>query len=623
MVSYLQVEGISKAYGDLQLFEDISFSILKDQKVALVAKNGTGKTTLLRIISGFEKQDYGDITYKNDIQLTYLPQEPNIPNDITILEYVFKSSDKVARAIQKYEHALNSGDEKKLAEAIENMDQAKAWDYDVKAKQILSKLKINDFNRKAGDLSGGEKKRVALANVLIHEPDFLILDEPTNHLDLTMVEWLEEYLKNTRLTLFMVTHDRYFLDRVCNEIIEIDNSNVYRYKGNYSYFLQKREERINEQEARIEKAKNQLRKEEDWVKRAPKARGTKAKYRVDNYYKLKEEASQKSEKDDLKVDFEAKRLGKKIINLKGVSKTLDNNILVKDFSYKFGRFEKVGIVGPNGCGKTTLLNLLAGSLNPDKGEIEAGETVKVGYYRQQGIQFDEEQTVIDTVKKVADVVDLGDGRVFSAKQFLLYFLFDSNKHYMKVEKLSGGEKRRLYLLTVLMQQPNFLLLDEPTNDLDIMTLNVLEQYLSGFKGCVVIVSHDRYFMDQIVDHTFVFLEEGKIKDFPGNYSQYREKIREAYETNLKTQKETKPKDKSKRTKKKSVSYKEKMEFKELEKEISELEAEKNDVEKKVSSGNLSNDELVEKSNKIGVLMKEIDEKTERWMELSEKIEGNE
>jgi ATP-binding cassette subfamily F protein uup len=623
MVSYLQVEGISKAYGDLQLFEDISFSILKDQKVALVAKNGTGKTTLLRIISGFEKQDYGDITYKNDIQLAYLPQEPNIPNDITILEYVFKSSDKVARAIQKYEHALNSGDEKKLAEAIENMDQAKAWDYDVKAKQILSKLKINDFNRKAGDLSGGEKKRVALANVLIHEPDFLILDEPTNHLDLTMVEWLEEYLKNTRLTLFMVTHDRYFLDRVCNEIIEIDNSNVYRYKGNYSYFLQKREERINEQEARIEKAKNQLRKEEDWVKRAPKARGTKAKYRVDNYYKLKEEASQKSEKDDLKVDFEAKRLGKKIINLKGVSKTLDNNILVKDFSYKFGRFEKVGIVGPNGCGKTTLLNLLAGSLNPDKGEIEAGETVKVGYYRQQGIQFDEEQTVIDTVKKVADVVDLGDGRVFSAKQFLLYFLFDSNKHYMKVEKLSGGEKRRLYLLTVLMQQPNFLLLDEPTNDLDIMTLNVLEQYLSGFKGCVVIVSHDRYFMDQIVDHTFVFLEEGKIKDFPGNYSQYREKIREAYETNLKTQKETKPKDKSKRTKKKSVSYKEKMEFKELEKEISELEAEKNDVEKKVSSGNLSNDELVEKSNKIGVLMKEIDEKTERWMELSEKIEGNE
>jgi len=623
MVSYLQVEGISKAYGDLQLFEDISFSILKDQKVALVAKNGTGKTTLLRIISGFEEQDYGEITYKNDIQLAYLPQEPNIPNDITILEYVFKSSDKVARAIQKYEFALNSGEENKLAEAIENMDQAKAWDYDVKAKQILSKLKINDFNRKAGDLSGGEKKRVALANVLIHEPDFLILDEPTNHLDLTMVEWLEDYLKNTRLTLFMVTHDRYFLDRVCNEIIEIDNSTVYRYKGNYSYFLQKREERINEQEARVEKAKNQLRKEEDWVKRAPKARGTKAKYRVDNYYKLKEEASGKTGKDDFKVDFEAKRLGKKIINLKGVSKTLENKTLVKNFSYKFGRFEKVGIVGPNGCGKTTLLNILAGSLNPDKGEIEAGETVKVGYYRQQGIQFDEEQTVIDTVKKVADVVDLGDGRVFSAKQFLLYFLFDSNKHYMKVEKLSGGEKRRLYLLTVLMQQPNFLLLDEPTNDLDIMTLNVLEQYLSGFKGCVVIVSHDRYFMDQIVDHTFVFQEEGKIKDFPGNYSQYREKIREAYETNLKAQKEFKPKDKSKKAKKKSVSYKEKMEFKELEKEISELEAEKNEIEKKVSSGNLSNDELVEKSNKIGVLMKEIDQKTERWMELSEKIEGNE
>jgi len=621
MISYVQVDSISKAYGDLQLFEDISLSISKDQKVALVAKNGTGKTTLLKIISGTEEADKGEITLKNDIQTAHLPQEPRIPNDITILEYVFRSSDKVSRAVRMYEKALSSGNEKELSKAIEVMDQTKAWDYDVKAKQILSKLKITGFNKNADQLSGGERKRVALASALIHEPDFLILDEPTNHLDLTMVEWLEEYLRKTRLTLFMVTHDRYFLDRVCNEIIEIDNSTVYRYDGNYSYFLRKREERIREQEARAEKAKNQLRKEEDWVKRAPKARGTKAKYRVDNYYKLKEEASQKQNEDELKVDFEAQRLGKKIIHLKNIYKEIEDKPLIRDFSYTFSRFEKVGIVGPNGCGKTTLLNILAGSANPDSGYVETGETIKIGFYQQQGIQFDEDQRVIDIVKEVADVVKLGDGRVFTAKQFLLYFLFDSKKHYMKVEKLSGGEKRRLYLLTVLMKQPNFLLLDEPTNDLDIMTLNVLEQYLSDFNGCVVIVSHDRFFMDQIVDHTFVFQGNGKIKDFPGNYSQYREQIRAAYDKNTQQGKIHKAKTQSKKNKEKSVSYKEKMEYKQIEQEISNLEAEKESIEQEVSSGKLSNEELVEKSNKIGELMKKIDQKTERWMELSEKMEG--
>jgi ATP-binding cassette subfamily F protein uup len=500
------------------------------------------------------------------------------------------------------------------------MDRLQAWDYEVKVKQILTQLNIREFNKKIRDLSGGEKKRVALAEALIHEPDFLILDEPTNHLDLNMIEWLEEHLKNSALTLLMVTHDRYFLDRVCNDILELEGSSLYRYKGNYSYFLKKRSERIHNQEKEIEKAKNQLRKEEDWIKRMPKARGTKAKHRIDNYYRLKEVASQQQEEEELKVDFEASRMGKKIMIVKDLSKKFNSSPLIDQFSYQFSRYEKIGIVGPNGCGKTTFLNLISGDEMPDKGYIEAGETIKIGYYTQEGIQFNEDQRVIDIAQEVADAVTMGDGNVLTAKQFLNYFLFDYDKQYVKVSKLSGGEKRRLYLLTVLMKKPNFLILDEPTNDLDIMTLNVLENYLQQFRGCVLIVSHDRYFMDNIVDHIFVFKGKGEIKDFPGDYTQYRDKIMKSFtgEKSSGTQKKKKSKPASK--KKQSVPYKLKMEYQNLGKEIESLEDEKKSLEEEMNSGELDNETIVEKSNRLGEVMRLIDEKTDRWLELSEMID---
>jgi ATP-binding cassette subfamily F protein uup len=500
------------------------------------------------------------------------------------------------------------------------MEDLKAWDYEVKIKQILTQLAITNYQQKIGTLSGGEKKRVALAGVLINEPDFLILDEPTNHLDLSMIEWLEEYLKKTNSTLFMVTHDRYFLDRVCNDIIELDEGEIYRYKGNYTYFLKKREERLHNQQAEVEKARNLLRKEEDWVKRMPKARGTKAKYRIDKYHELKDIASQQREDKELSLDVKASRMGKKIIHLKHVSKGYDQQLFVKYFSYNFSRFEKVGIVGPNGCGKTTFLNMLAGIEQPDEGEIDKGETIKIGYYKQEGISFDEDQRVIDTVQEIADTIQMGDGRTFTAKQFLRYFLFEDKMQYVKVAKLSGGEKRRLYLLTVLMGKPNFLILDEPTNDLDIMTLSVLEEYLASFNGCVVIVSHDRYFLDNIIDHLFVFQGEGKIKDFPGNYSHYREKIRKAMTSDHKQEKEKK--EKAAKPKKKSVSYKVKKEFEELSKEIEQLEAEKKNLEQEMSEGMLDNDQAIEKSNRIGEINEVLEEKTMRWFELSEIMESN-
>ncbi|MFO8236102.1 MAG: ABC-F family ATP-binding cassette domain-containing protein [Bacteroidales bacterium] len=615
MISYLQVEDLSKSFGDLTLFRNISFGIAKDEKVALIAKNGTGKTTLLNIIAGKEHLDSGEVIFRNDIKLGYLSQEPDMNPDLSVFDFIFNTSDEILKAIQKYEEALKHPSDSQLNEALELMENLNAWDYEVKIKQILTKLNITNYKQRIGTLSGGEQKRVALAAVLINEPDFIILDEPTNHLDLHMIEWLEEYLKKSNLTLFMVTHDRYFLDRVCNEIIEFDEGEIYRYSGNYSYFLKKREERIYNQKAEVNKAKNLLRKEEDWVKRMPKARGTKAKYRVDKYHDLKDKASQKRNDEKLNLDVEATRMGKKIINLKNLYKSFGENVFVRDFTYNFSRFEKVGIVGPNGCGKTTLLNLLTGLEKPDSGIIEAGETIKTGYYKQEGIRFDEEQRVIDTVQEIADSIDMGDGRVFSAKQFLRYFLFDDKKQYVKVAKLSGGEKRRLYLLTVLMNKPNFLILDEPTNDLDVMTLGVLEEYLASFNGCVVIVSHDRYFLDNIVDHLFVFQGGGIIKDFPGNYTQYRKSIKDSFveETvNVKKQKKQPV-----TNRKKSVSFKVKQEYQQLGVEIEKLEQERKQLEKQLSAGNLDNEKMVEKSNRIGELMKLIDEKTERWFELSE------
>jgi len=625
MISYLQVENISKSFGDLVLFENLSFGIAKEQKVAFIAKNGTGKTTLLNIIAGEDTPDSGDIIFRNNIEVGYLPQEPKLNPDDSIFGSIFSSPNELIKAVRNYEEALNSGDQDKLSEAFEEMDRREAWDYEVKIKQILTQLQIQEYEKPVKKLSGGEKKRVALAKVLIKEPDFLILDEPTNHLDLDMIEWLEEYLKSSAVTLFMVTHDRYFLDRVCNDILELDQSSIFRYKGNYSYFLKKRAERIENKEAEIEKAKNQLRKEEDWVKRMPKARGTKAKYRIDKYHELKDVAAQKRDDEELEVNMESSRMGKKILNLHHLSKSYGEQSLINDFTYNFNRFEKVGIVGPNGCGKTTFLNLIAGLESPDSGSVEMGETLKIGYYKQEGIQFNEEQRVIDIVREISDSIKMSDGRELTAKQFLRYFLFDDKMQYVRVEKLSGGEKRRLYLMTVLMHKPNFLILDEPTNDLDIMTLNVLEDYLSRFNGCVVIVSHDRYFMDNIVDHLFVFpgSDNGKIKDFPGTYTQYRSRIREELtgERTQKKSKSSKNQSNEKPKKKKAVSYKLKQEYKNLSKEIDDLEKEKKQLEEEIAQASLDNNEMVEKSNRIGEIMKLLDTKTERWFELSEQIES--
>jgi len=622
MISYLQVENLTRSFGDLVLFEDLSFGIAKEQKIALIAKNGMGKTTLLNILAGMDVQDSGEVIYRNDIKVGYLAQEPRMDPEQTTREYIFHSSDGIMQSIRDYEEALKSGNNKWLGDSIEQMDRLKAWDYEVKVKQILTRLNIEDFNRKIKTLSGGEKKRLAMAEVLIHDPDFLILDEPTNHLDLNMIEWLEHYLKHNPFTLLMVTHDRYFLDRVCNDILEIDDRQLFRYRGNYSRFLKKREERIHEQQREVEKARNQLRKEEDWMKRMPKARGTKAKYRINHYYHLKDIASRKKEDEELKMEFEASRLGKKILQVKNLEKKYDHNPLISNFSYLFSRFEKVGIVGPNGSGKTTLLDILAGYVQPDAGFVEAGETLKVGYYRQEGLTFDEDQRVIDIARNIAEAVTMGNGKTLTAKQFLDYFLFDYDKQYVKVAKLSGGEKRRLYLLTVLLEKPNFLILDEPTNDLDIMTLAVLEDYLRHFNGCVVIVTHDRYFMDNIVDHVFAFQGGGKIKDFPGTYTQYRDQILLGFTEDKAPSSRAENQQKSGKTRKRSASYKEKMEYKTLEQEIAQLEEEKKNIEDQLNRGDLDNQEMVAQSNRLGEVMEELDRKTDRYLELSEIIESN-
>ncbi|MEA3317146.1 MAG: ABC-F family ATP-binding cassette domain-containing protein, partial [Bacteroidota bacterium] len=598
MITYIQVENLKKSFGDLILFEDISFGIAQDQKVALIAKNGTGKTTLLNIIAGLDTADTGNITFRRDIKLGFLQQNPPLNENNTVFEEIYKSSNNIIETVKEYNAAIESENKDDLQKSMEEMDRLNAWDYEVKIKQILTRLKIDMFNQKIATLSGGEKKRVALANILIDEPNVLIFDEPTNHLDVDMIEWLEKYLKNTRVTLFMVTHDRYFLDRVCNEIIEMDQSQVYQYNGNYSYFLTKRAERLHAKEQEIGKAKNLLRKEEEWMRRMPKARGTKAKYRIDNYYNLKDVASQKRNDDNLEINVAGHRLGKKIIEIDKIEKSFDDLCVLKDFSYKFVKNEKIGIVGKNGAGKSTFLNLITDKIKPDSGNIDIGETVVFGYYTQEGISFKNDQRVIDIAKEIAEVVTLGDGREMSVKEFLNYFLFPYDMHYNTVEKLSGGEKRRLYLMTVLMRKPNFLILDEPTNDLDIMTLGVLEDYLSSFGGCVIIVSHDRFFMDQVVDHLFVFKGKGIVKDFPGNYSQYRESIiNKEKEEKTKIEKPKKEKKQNINKTKTKLSYKEKCEYELLEKEIEELENEKDILEKEISSGELKSDDLLKKSDR--------------------------
>lgn len=625
MISYLQIDGLTKSFGDLVLFEDITFGIAQGQKVGLIAKNGTGKTTLLNIIAGKEDYDNGAVVFRNDLRVGYLEQTPVYPEGLTVLQACFYSPNETVRLIAEYEEAMASDDHSNLEDILMRMDNLKAWDYEQRAKQILSQLKITNYDQKVEHLSGGQLKRVALANVLITDPELIILDEPTNHLDLEMTEWLEGYLSRANISILMVTHDRYFLDRVCSEIIEIDRQQIYQYKGNYSYYLEKRQERMETMNTEVERANNLLRKELEWMRRQPQARGTKAKYRIDAFYELEKKAKQQRDNGNVNLDVKASYIGSKIFEAEHVTKSFGSIKIVEDFNYIFARYEKMGIVGNNGTGKSTFIKMLMGEVEPDSGCFDVGETVRFGYYSQDGLQFDEQMKVIDVVQDIAEYVDLGDGKKLGVSQFLNYFLFTPEKQHSYVYKLSGGEKRRLYLCTVLMRNPNFLVLDEPTNDLDIVTLNVLEEYLRNFKGCVIVVSHDRYFMDKVVDHLLVFRGNADLKDFPGNYTQYRDwkEVQDQLEKEAEAArqpKQTSVPEKNNRPQpeqKKKLTFKERKEFEALEVEIPQLEAEKAELETAMSSGTLSNDELMVKSERIAKVMEEIDEKTMRWLELSE------
>lgn len=621
MVPYLQVEDLTKSFGDLVLFHQISFGIAQGQRIGLIAKNGSGKTTLLNILSGKEGYDEGKITFRRDLRVGYLEQSPNYPEELTVLEACFYHGNSTVELIKEYERCMETPGNPGLEELLGRMEHEKAWDYERRAKQILSQLKIRNFDQKIKHLSGGQLKRVALANVLITEPDLLILDEPTNHLDLDMTEWLEEYLNRGTLSLLMVTHDRYFLDRVCSEIMEIDNRQIYSYKGNYSYYLEKRQERIEATNAEIARANNLYRTELEWMRRMPQARGHKARYREEAFYELEKVAKQRTYDANVKLDVKASYIGSKIFEADHLYKSFGDLKILNDFSYIFARYEKMGIVGNNGTGKSTFIKILMGLEKPDCGTLDIGETVRFGYYSQDGLQFDEQMKVIDVITDIAEVIELGNGKRLTASQFLQHFLFTPETQHSYVYKLSGGERRRLYLCTVLMKNPNFLVLDEPTNDLDIVTLQVLEEYLQNFKGCVIVVSHDRYFMDKVVDHLLVFKGEGDIRDFPGNYSDYRDWKQAKAEREKEA---AKPKEeKTQRVRlndKRRMTFKERKEFEQLEKDIAALEEEKKQIEEALCSGTLTVDELTEKSKRLPELNDELDEKTMRWLELSE-IEG--
>ena len=585
---YLDVQNLTKSFGALVLFKDICFSIAEGQKVGLIARNGMGKSTLLSVLSGKEGYDSGEIIFRRDLKVGLLEQSPVFDPEESVLDACFN----------------HQGEDEKV----------------LKAKQVLTQLKIRDLNQPMGQLSGGQQKRVALANVLLTEPDLLILDEPTNHLDLEMIEWLEGYLGRGNKTLLIVTHDRFFLDRVCSVILELDDQTIYTYRGNYSYYLEKRQERIDNKRAEIARANNLYRTELEWMRRMPQARGHKARYREEAFYDLERIAKQRIEERQIRLKSNNVYIGSKIFECQYITKQYDDVIIMKDFYYNFSRFEKMGIVGSNGTGKSTFLKMLLGLIQPDEGRFDIGDTVRFGYFSQEGLQFDESQKVIDVVRNIAEYIDMGGGKHFTATQFLQYFLFTPEQQHNYVYKLSGGERRKLYLCTVLMKNPNFLVLDEPTNDLDIVTLQILEEYLQDFPGCVIVVSHDRYFMDKVVDHLLVFKGNGEIKDFPGNYTQYREwqalQPKEASEKVQKEQKivrETKSRDDGKR----KMTYKEKTEFECLEKEIAALEAEQHQLEEALCSGSLSIDELTEKSKRLPQLKDELDEKTMRWQELSE------
>lgn len=617
MTPYLQVENLTKSFGDLVLFNGISFGIAEGQRIGLIAKNGSGKTTLLNILAGKEGYDEGKITFRRDLRVGYLEQSPKYPEELTVLEACFYHGNSTVELIKEYERCMETPGNPGMDELLVRMEHEKAWDYERRAKQILSQLKIRDFSQKIGHLSGGQLKRVALANILITEPDLLILDEPTNHLDLDMTEWLEEYLNRGSLSLLMVTHDRYFLDCVCSEIIEIDNRQLYSYKGNYSYYLEKRQERIEATNAEIARANNLYRTELEWMRRMPQARGHKARYREEAFYELEKVAKQRTYDANVKLDVKASYIGSKIFESDHLCKHFGDLKILDDFSYIFARYEKMGIVGNNGTGKSTFIKILMGLEKPDSGTLDIGETVRFGYYSQEGLQFNEQMKVIDVITDIAEVIELGNGKRLTASQFLQHFLFTPETQHSYVYKLSGGERRRLYLCTVLMRNPNFLVLDEPTNDLDIVTLQVLEEYLQNFKGCVIVVSHDRYFMDKVVDHLLVFKGQGDIRDFPGNYSDYRDwKLAKAEHE----KEAAKPKEeKTQRVRlndKRRMTFKERKEFEQLEKEIAALEEEKKQIEEALCSGTLSVDELTEKSKRLPLLNDELDEKTMRWLELS-------
>ncbi|WP_407268819.1 ABC-F family ATP-binding cassette domain-containing protein [Tenacibaculum maritimum] len=619
-MNYLSVENISKSYGEKILFQDISFGINKDQKIAFVAKNGSGKTSILNIIAGVDQTDTGQVISRKGITISYLSQDNNLEENLTIEETIFSTENTILPIIAEYEKAIqNPNDEDAYQKAFDLMDQHNAWDFETQYKQILSKLKLNNLNQKVATLSGGQKKRLSLAILLINKPDLLILDEPTNHLDLEMIEWLEAFFAQEKITLFMVTHDRYFLERVCNEIIELDNGKLYKYKGNYSYYLQNKEERLALEATNLNKAKSLFKKELEWMRRQPKARTTKSKSRTDDFYKIKEKAHQRRSTHEVQLEINMERLGSKIIELHTIKKSFGEKVILNGFEYVFKRGERIGIIGKNGTGKSSFLNLITGKEPVDGGKIVVGETVKFGYYTQKGIVIKEGQKVIEVIKEFGEYIPLTKGRKISASQLLERFLFDRKKQYDLVEKLSGGEQKRLYLCAVLIQNPNFLILDEPTNDLDVVTLNVLENFLLDYPGNLMVVSHDRYFMDKIVDSLFVFRGNGVVENFPGNYSDFR------------TYEDSKPKESSiekkstdiriKESKKGKLSFQENREFGKLEKDIEKLQKKKEAIENQFANGEIEADKINEKSIELQEIISNLEEKEERWFELSMKLEG--